>query len=95
MLQFYLNEVIGINEKENTETVNIYTYGNKIYISGKVNIACPVTITDITGRLAGSYKIKTGPVTEINTDGLSGVYLVSVVTEHGIITKKILCNISQ
>ena len=92
VLQFYQNATT-IYEKAKPEAVDIYTYYNKIYISGQINSAYPITITDIAGRLAGTFYSKSGSVTEINTDGLSGIYLVSVPTIDGIVTKKILCRI--
>jgi hypothetical protein len=92
LLQFYPNKIITNVDKITLNALEIYTYNNKIFIKGKVNTYYPVIITDITGRLAGSYIIKTGSVNEISPEGLAGIYFVSVVTDKGIVTKKIFCN---
>ena len=95
LLQFNPEEINGIDGKTISEMVDIYAYGNKIYITGEINKEYPVTITDITGRSAGSFKIKPGSVNEISTEGLTGIYFVSAYTDKGIVTKKVLCNIGK
>jgi hypothetical protein len=68
-------------------------------INGKIRIEAPadmilngsIRLTDINGRELRSIDIKNEKYIELNTQELpGGVYIVNIVTEWGILTKKVL-----
>ncbi len=79
-----------INElKHVMEEVKIFAYGNEVYIVTENEIRGEVFIYDIMGREVISQSLQQGIKTTVNIDQEMGYYIVKVVTEHSVVTKKV------
>jgi hypothetical protein len=89
----FQNLSTGVYEsQEKVNKIEMYTSNNKVYINGKINSAYPITITDIWGRIVRTCKAESVFFAACDISGLSGVYFVTLITDQGKFTQKILCN---
>lgn len=66
----------------------LYLQGDKIVIGGNLRTDYPVIITDMAGKIVLSVMLEC-PKREIVVNGLQGIFLISIITDHGKITKKV------
>ena len=64
---------------------------NNLNIKLATNISAKINLYDLTGKLALSSEINNASTKQINTTSLTnGVYLLRMVTETTIITRKVV-----
>jgi len=95
-LKFINQDTLGTNNPElnNQLSVNYINNENSLSITNTLNdtIASDIYLFNITGQKIASWNIAKMDQTNLNipVSGLSkGVYIINVITDHGIITKKI------
>jgi len=79
-----------INEQlEEKEDVKIFSYANQVYIVPEIEISGDIFIYDILGKQVKSESLQQGVKTVINVNQKMGYYIVKVVTENSVVTKKV------
>ena len=74
------------NEIEEISSVNMYSFDNRLYISGE-NIQ-KISVYDVSGKLL-IQKICNSPQMVLQPDLKTGIYIVSVQTNQGVINKSV------
>jgi hypothetical protein len=81
----------GINDQKNVRPVDIYSYGQSIYITavnGK-NLAGKVYVYDLPGQELYQQTLPDQQMMKINFNLTEGYYIVKVVTDQGVYTDKV------
>ncbi len=90
--RFYLHfmNVAGISNSEVANDFKIYSSDGILNIQSMQQLSGKISVFDMLGRTVATDRIKPGAATQINMQGNTGVYIVSVLTGEGIKTAKIL-----
>ena len=80
----------GINNPSGAEGIHAYTYGDVLYLETATTEVALVNVYDITGQLVMQGKTSGNNLSTLNTSALSnGIYVVNVVLNNGIVSRKI------
>jgi hypothetical protein len=90
--RFFLHfmDVTGIPNTELAKDFKIYASDGILNISSIKQLGGKIVVFDMLGRAIAQGRIEPGATTQINIQGNTGVYIVSVITGKGIRNTKIL-----
>ncbi len=90
--RFFLHfmNVTGISNTEATPGFSMYSVDGILNIQSLQQIGGKIAIIDMQGRTIATGRIEAGAATQINMNGKTGVYVVSILTGKGIINTKVL-----
>jgi hypothetical protein len=90
--RFFLHfmDVTGISNTEATPCFSMYSVDGILKIQSLQQIGGKIAVIDMQGRTTATGRIDAGATTQINLNGKTGVYIVSVLTSKGIINTKVL-----
>ncbi len=90
--RFFLHfmDVTGIPNSELAKDFKIYASDGMLNISSIQQLGGKIAVFDMLGRTIASGRIESGSTTQINMQGNTGVYIVSVITGKRIRNTKIL-----
>lgn len=90
--RFFLHfmNVTGISNTEATPGFSMYSVDGILKIQSLQQIGGKISIIDMQGRTIATGRIEAGASTQINMNGKTGVYVVSILTGKGTINTKVL-----
>ena len=81
---------VGINDVINNTSVNIFAYGNTLYLNSSEYLGNTiVSVFDMLGREILQKQITLDGQTAINLSGYQGAYIVRAVTDREIVSTKV------
>jgi len=81
---------VGINDVINNTSVNIFAYGNTLYLNSSEYLGnTTVSVFDMLGREILQEQITLDGQSAINISGYSGAYIVRAVTDREVVSKKV------
>ena len=84
---------VGIGETQNKNAITIYASGNQIFVTGNTGKGDGnIFVYNMMGQLLQQQKRTTGHLTKINFIGITGYYLVKVITGDSAYTGKVFIN---
>ena len=84
--------VTGISETNHLKSVQIYSYGNRIYLHSELNAYGDVTIYNLLGQNVYHTPVELNGLQSFNLNLNTGWYVVQVVTKQGVKSKKVFIN---
>ncbi|HPE33776.1 MAG TPA: T9SS type A sorting domain-containing protein [Bacteroidales bacterium] len=81
---------VGITEIQENELLEIFAYGKSITIINPDNLSGTIKLSDITGREVMQQTLKGESVLRLETNLVTGIYIVNVLTGRGIEKEKII-----
>ena len=90
--RFFLHfmDVTGISNIEATPGFSMYSVDGILKIQSMQQMGGKLSIIDMQGRTIATGRIEAGASTQINMNGKTGIYIVSVLTNKGIVNTKVL-----
>jgi hypothetical protein len=83
-------DVTGISNTEATPGFSMYSVDGILKIQSLQQMGGKIAVIDMQGRTIATGRIDAGATTQINLNGKTGVYIISVLTSKGIINTKVL-----
>ncbi len=88
-----VNEIVGVNEANAIENVNVYSSNNQIVINNNTNsLVKQVVVYNLLGQEVANKTINTKETTTINANLPSAAYIVKVITDTKVGTYKLYVN---
>ena len=84
--------VTGISETTHPESVQIYSYGNRIYLRSELNAYGNVSVYNMLAQKVYNSPVDLNGLQSFNLNLNIGWYVVQVVTEQGVKSKKVFIN---
>jgi len=84
--------VTGIFETTHPESVQIYSYGNRIYLHSELNAYGDVTIYNLLGQNVYHTPVELNGLQSFNLNLNTGWYVIQVVTKQGVKNIKVFIN---
>ena len=84
--------VTGIFETTHPESVQIYSYGNRIYLRSELNAYGDVTIYNLLGQNVYHTPVELNGLQSFNLNLNTGWYVIQVVTKQGVKNIKVFIN---
>ncbi len=82
---------LGINNPTATDGVQVYAYGEVLYVATSTKEAALVNVYNLTGQLVMQGKTGGNALTTLNASALgSGIYVVNVVLNNGVVSRKVV-----
>ena len=88
----HVETVTSIDETTHLESVQIYSYGNRIYLHSELNAFGDVTIYNLLGQNVYHTPVDLSGLQSFNLNLNTGWYVVQVVTKQGVKSKKVFIN---
>ena len=90
--RFLLNfvDATSVPDPQKAKDFNLYVSDGILTIQSLQQQGGKVAIIDMTGRTVATGRVEAGAATQINMQGHTGVYIVSVLSGKGIINTKVL-----
>jgi hypothetical protein len=84
----------SVNDKEKEQPVSIYGSGNSVYIANKsgVGLKGEAMVYNMIGQQVMKLQLDGNPVTKISLSGITGYYLVKVITGENTYSGKVFIN---
>jgi hypothetical protein len=86
----HFQDATGINDPVTGKDFTVYCDGNVINVLATEQVSGPVKVCDMAGREVASAMMVPNKTTRIDMIGHTGVYLVSVLSNKGISTAKVV-----
>lgn len=84
---------LGINNPEATDGVQVYAYDGVLYLETPSKEAASVKVYNLTGQLVMQGRTGGNALSTFNASALSsGVYVVNVVLNQGVVSRKVVIN---
>ena len=81
---------LGINNPEAAEAINVYAYGNVLYLETPSKEAALVNVYTLTGQLVMQANIVGNSLNTLNASELSnGIYVVNVMLNNAVVSRKV------
>lgn len=81
---------LGINNPEAAEAINVYAYGNVLYLETPSKEAALVNVYNLTGQLVMQAKTGGNSLNTLNASELSnGIYVVNVMLNNAVVSRKV------
>lgn len=82
---------LGINNPEATDGVQVYAYGDVLYIATSAKEAALVNVYNLTGQLVMQGRTGGNTLSTFNASALgTGIYVVNVVMSNQVISRKVV-----
>jgi hypothetical protein len=82
---------LGINDPETTDGVQVYAFGEVLYIGMSSKEAALVNVYNLTGQLVMQAKTGGNTLSTLNASALgNGIYVVNVVMGNQVISRKVV-----
>ncbi|MDP2722627.1 MAG: T9SS type A sorting domain-containing protein [Bacteroidales bacterium] len=88
----HVETVTSIDETTHPESVQIYSYGNRVYLRSELNAYGDVTIYNLLGQNVYNTPVEFNGLQSLNLNLNKGWYVVQVVTKQGVKSKKVFIN---
>jgi hypothetical protein len=85
----HFNGVTGVEDAMETESIQVYSVENSIYVSSLENIDAEILVYNINGQLLYQDRMNAETLKKIDLNASSGVYLVNIVSEESVSTQKV------
>ena len=84
---------LGINKPEAAAAVQVFAYGDVLYLETPSKEVASVNVYNLTGQLVMQGRTSGNDLTTLNASALSnGVYVVSVILKQGVVSRKVVIN---
>jgi hypothetical protein len=82
---------LGVDKPTATDGIQVYAYGDVLYIATTSTEAALVNVYNLTGQLVMQGKTGGNALSTFNASALSnGVYVVSVISNQGVVSQKVV-----
>ncbi len=88
----HVETVTSIDETTHPESVQIYSYDNRIYLHSELNAYADVTIYNMLGQNVYHTPVELNGLQSFSLNLNKGWYVVQVITKQGVKSKKVFIN---
>ena len=82
---------LGINNPETTDGVQVYAYGDVLYVATSTKETALVNVYNLTGQLVMQAKTGGNALTTLNASALNnGIYVVNIILNEGVVSRKVV-----
>jgi hypothetical protein len=82
---------LGINNPEAADGVQVYAYGDVLYVATSTKETALVNVYNLTGQLVMQGKTGGNALTTINASALNnGIYVVNIILNEGVVSRKVV-----
>ncbi len=82
---------LGINNPEAADGVQVYAYGDVLYVATSAKEAAMINVYNLTGQLVMQGKTGGNTLTTLNASALNnGIYVVNIILNEGVVSRKVV-----
>jgi hypothetical protein len=82
---------LGINNPAATDGVQVYAYGDVLYVATSTKETALVNVYNLTGQLVMQAKTGGNTLTTLNASVLNnGIYVVNIILNEGVVSRKVV-----
>jgi hypothetical protein len=88
----HFQDATSVNNTEKQDDFSVFNSDGNINVIALKAVSGQVNIIDMAGRKVGTASLVSGTVTCIDMKGHFGAYIVNIITNQGVVNKKVIVN---